>query len=530
MKMKWFIAVLTAFALVACEGKHGHDHDDHNEHEHDDHAHGDDDHAHDDEHAEREKWTHFGAWTQVYTEFDSLHVGEPAKFHVHVTKLSGWLAMRDGTVEVTLKFGDAVATSQAVSPGRPGIFEVELTPPAGAVGEGEIEVVVKSGDRVDAHSGHVHLASAAHDHDHEEGTHAHEEPITFLLEQQWSIAFGMSRVEPRRVRKTFEAYGRLRAPLGGEGVVHAPVGGRVVGDELPMLGSTVEKDQELAWLVPALADQGDLAGLELARSKAQTELRAAQSDRRRLEGLVRDGVVPERRLIDAKFAEEQAQAAYAAARRRMGQARGASGSKTRRGQGSVALRAPMTGVVVAVDVPPGLYVDAGHALFQIVDPDPLWLEVAIPEAHVPRLPQATGVWFEVEGFPKPFEVTQAPLWAGGVVDAVSRTLPLMVEVRNPEGALKPGMFADVRVITGEQEQALAVPVESVIRVDGLDVAFVGIDGETFERRAVRLGARDGEHVEVQSGIEEGEWVVTDGSFAIRLAALGDQAAGHGHSH
>lgn len=520
--MRWLVIGLLLLSMGCHDDPEGEGHG---------HDHGEDGHgAHGTEHDEREKWTSFADWSQVYAEYDPLQADKPAKFRVHVTKLAGWLAQRDGTVQVDLKFGEASVSSKPVTAARPGIFEVELTPPAGVKGEGTLSVTVTAGDKTDVHEGHVHMASAASDHAHEEPPHAHEDPITFLLEQQWSISFGMARVEPKRVRKTFEAYGRLRAPLGGEGVVHAPVGGRVVGEDLPMLGSIVQKDQELAWLVPGLADQGDLAGLDLALSKAQTDLRAAESERRRMEGLVRDGVVPERRLIDAKFAEEQARSALAAARRRMGQARGASGSKTRRGQGSVALRAPMTGVVVGVDVPPGLYVNAGHALFQIVDPDPLWLEVAIPEAHVPRLPDATGVWFRIEGVEQPFEVTDTPLSAGGVVDSKSRTLPLIVEVPNPAGVLKPGMFADVKVIAGEREEALAIPLEAVVRVDGLDVAFVGKDGETFEGRALRLGARDGEQVEVQSGLNAGEWVVTDGSFAIRLAALGEQEAGHGHSH
>jgi RND family efflux transporter MFP subunit len=265
-------------------------------------------------------------------------------------------------------------------------------------------------------------------------------------------------------------------------------------------------------------------------SSAEVKLRAARSERARLEGLLADGVVPERRVVEARFAEEQAQGALNAARRRMGQAKGASGNKTRRGQGSIELRAPLSGVVVSVDVPPGLYVQAGHPLLRIVAADPLWLEVAIPEVHVALLKDATGVWFEVDGIDEPFEVTDTRLSIGGVVDTETRTLPLIVEVPNPDGRLRPGMFANVHVISGEMDETLAVPRAAIVREDGLNVAFVATDGETFERRSVRLGARDGALVRVESGLREGEWVVTDGAFAVRLAGLGDQPAGHGHTH
>ena len=518
--------VVLLLAAVSCD--HGHEHDEGHGHSHDEHGHGDEHagHAHD-AHDDGHRVTAFGEKVQVYAEFRTLRAGQKLELLLHVTQLRGWLAVSDGTVVAEVEFAGQTARSEAVSAVRPGIFEPSVTVPAGADGKGLLRVTLDHPRMKESVTAELALGSKKSD----DATHSHEEPITFLLEQQWSIPFGMAPARKQRVRDTFEAYGAVRPAIGGEGVVHAPVGGRVVGEDLPILGATVEQGQELAWLVPALADQGDLAGLDLALSSAEVSLRAARTERERLEGLLRDGVVAERRVVDARFAEEQARASLNAARRRMGQARGASGNRTRRGQGSIELRAPVGGVVVSVDVPPGLYVQAGHPLFRIVQPDPLWLEVAIPEVHVPRLSGATGVWFEVDGFDEPFEVVGSRLSIGGAVDTETRTLPLIVEVPNPDNKLRPGMFANVRVISGEREESLAVPRDAIVREDGLDVVFVATDGETFERRSLRLGARDGALVEVQSGLSEGEWVVTEGAFAVRLAGLGDQSGGgHGHGH
>jgi multidrug efflux pump subunit AcrA (membrane-fusion protein) len=62
------------------------------------------------------------------------------------------------------------------------------------------------------------------------------------------------------------------------------------------------------------------------------------------------------------------------------------------------------------------------------------------------------------------------------------------------------------------------------------VAFVQKSGEAFERRTLVLGARDGDFVEVKSGLAEGERVVTLGAYDVRLAATAPAAIGHGHAH
>jgi multidrug efflux pump subunit AcrA (membrane-fusion protein) len=64
----------------------------------------------------------------------------------------------------------------------------------------------------------------------------------------------------------------------------------------------------------------------------------------------------------------------------------------------------------------------------------------------------------------------------------------------------------------------------------MDTAYVQTEGESFERRIVRLGVRDREYVEVLSGVEPGEHVVTRGAYAVKLAAAGTQVPAHGHAH
>jgi RND family efflux transporter MFP subunit len=502
---------------------HGGEHDDHDGEEHGD-EHG---HDHDDEVV---RWTSFGGSTQLYAEYPPLHENESATIRVHLTRLDDWRPLNDAAVTVVLDVGGS-ASKMSADRVAPGIYEANLSPKTSGSGTLRVETagdthsrevaVSQAGDHADLHEGH----------DDDGHDHAEVEKVAFGLEQQWSIDFGLQQVVRDVVRPSFDAFGSLEPRLGGEGVVYADSRGRISGDDIPSLGDRVTRGQTLAWLTPSIAEQGDFASLDLAVRQATTRLKAAKVERDRLARLVGDGVVPRRRLIEAEFAVEQAESEVSAAKSRLGQARGVT-STGKRPSGSIPLKSPIDGVVVGVDVPPGLIVESGRQLFRIVDPDPIWLRVDVPEAHITRLENVSGVWFTAQGFEEPFELYDVPVAVGGTVSPKSRTLPVIVEVPNPGGRLRPGMFANVRVVEGGGAESVVVPKRAIVFEDGVPVAYAMVDAERFERRSLQLGPRTAHGFVVERGLEAGEWVVTDGAFAVRLASMGEQEGGghHGHAH
>jgi cobalt-zinc-cadmium efflux system membrane fusion protein len=535
---------------------------------------------HGDEHAHDEgvNWTHMSRASQVLVKWAELKPGTDSEIHVSVTRVGDWKPV-EGSVEIVIEVDGKTVKANA-SPEKPGVFSAKIKPPS--AGAGTLSINISGPDLTDTHRarldvgghdapvaiedgahghGHDHPeakhdhaaephgnaekphdhAEGGHDHaekphdhaegghDHAESGHDHAEGIPFSLDQQWSMEFLLRPVVRRTVRPSFEAYGTLRPRMGGEGVVHAATSGRVFAEDMPQLGAQVEKGQTLAWLAPSLSDQGDYATLDFAVSDANVRVRQAEAEVKRLEGLVKDGVIPAKRLNDAQFTLEQARASRTAADQRSRQARGIAKS-TGKSAGSIPLVAPISGVIVGIDVPAGLFVESGQALFRIIDPDPIWLEVQVPEAHVARLGKVSGVWFSVEGFDKSFTNNDPQIATGGVLDAHSRTLPLIVTVPNPDHSLRPGMFANANVIDGEPREALTVAVTAVVLENGLPVVYVMKGAESFERRTVRLGQRDGDHVEIIDGVDDGEWVVTRGAYGVRLGSLGNQEVGHGHAH
>ena len=117
-----------------------------------------------------------------------------------------------------------------------------------------------------------------------------------------------------------------------------------------------------------------------------------------------------------------------------------------------------------------------------------------------------------------------------MVNPVSRTVPVVFEFPSPDERLRVGLFVTARVYTGEEQEALAVPSGAVVNDAGTDVVYVQLSGERFERRVVRTGLRDGEHVAIVDGLAPGERVVSTGAYLVHLAAGAPADAGHGHAH
>ncbi len=200
----------------------------------------------------------------------------------------------------------------------------------------------------------------------------------------------------------------------------------------------------------------------------------------------------------------------------------------------VPVRAPITGVVAQVQVAPGSFVEEGAPLFHFVNLERLWLEARVAEADIGAIRQPQGAWFRVPGFDRIFEVSADQggrlVALGTLVDPQSRTVPVIFEFPRPDPRLRVGQAVDARVFTGEEAEALAVPVGALVNDAGGEVVYVQTGGERFERRLVRTGLREGDSVAILEGLSAGERVVSRGAYRVHLAAGTPAVAGHGHAH
>lgn len=462
---------------------------------------------------------------QLYVEYAAFVKGEESKFGVHLTRLDGYQAVNEGTVEAILTgAGGEQRFTGTLSP-TPGIFR--LAPRPSAAGEVQVRLIWK-GPKGQAtfdlgkHTVYPDLASSM----------KAEVPevsggIAFLKEQQWNVPFGITRAQQRPLSDGFEAYASVLAVPGGEGRVLAPVAGRLEGSGFPGIGQMVKRGQRLGGLVPKAGSDLSLGSVQLDFERSKLRLDQAKANHTRLKGLLEQEAVPRRRVEEAAREEALTEAEFKVAQARKDEV------TTGKGGMALALTAPVSGIVSTVNGGPGVQVAEGQELFHIVDTRRLRLEVQVPEAQSGRLAKVASVWFQAPGQP-PMVLesgkTARVLGHGGAVHPERRTVPFVMEFGNPSGTLKVGASGKAFVRTGTAGQALAVPASALQDEDGLAVVYVQAGGERFERRIVRVGARDGDWVQILSGVQKDEWVVTTGAHLVRLAASSGKVPEHGHAH
>ena len=475
--------------------------------------------------------TDFTERTELFVEYPALVVGAESPFAAHLTSLSDFRPVAEGTLTVRLSGGGAPDETFSSGPSNtPGIFR-PIAKPA-HLGKRRLSLELSASTLSVNHdlgevAVHPDPAAAVAATPKEEGPPG---LIPFLKEQQWKVDFATAPVEKRTLRRSVPATGTIRGSADGDFRVSATAEGHLLpGDSgFPRLGQQVTRGGVIVRITPRLGSGDDVVKLRTERAKADTALRLAVQNRERQEAYVKRGSVPAWRLEEARAQESLARAELDAAEARLASAGGPAGAA---GAG-VALRAPIDGTIVEVGAAAGQFVREGDPLFRTVDLRRLWLEARVPEADGLSVGTPDGAWFEAEGLPGP-QTLDGPdvrlIAAGGAVDPVSRTVSVVFEFANP-GPLKVGMSVAARVRTGEAVEAVAVPLSALVEDGGQDLVFVMVDGEHFERRIVRTGIRDGNFVEVTDGLRAGERIVTRGAYLVRLASTSPAQAGHGHAH
>ena len=183
------------------------------------------------------------------------------------------------------------------------------------------------------------------------------------------------------------------------------------------------------------------------------------------------------------------------------------------------LVAPIAGVVVDRQVGPGQYLQSAGAtpLFTIADPASVWLLANVRESDAGLV--RVGQPIEVRVLAYPTRVFKARLtYVGAAVDAATHRLAVRAVIENRDGALKPEMFANFRILTSEASDSPAVPEAAVVyEGDSAHVWVLGGEG-VLSLRAIRTGRSSDGLIEVTDGLKSGEQVVTKGPLFIDQAA------------
>lgn len=306
------------------------------------------------------------------------------------------------------------------------------------------------------------------------------------------------------------------APNGYKQVTVTPlVGGRLTR-VLAELGQSVRRGQPLAEIFSP-----ELAEAETRFVSARAELDAHERELQRTEKLVEIGSAS-RQELERLHAEHTAKlTAIESARSRL-ELLGLSPSAIAslgpgKGVGAVTtVTAPIAGVITERAANSGLNVDMTAKLFTVVDLSTVWVVADLYEKDFSRVRVGASASITTKASPDAARHGKVS-YIDPQVNPETRTAKVRVEVANPRQELRLGMFADVTIGAEASGAAALIPHAAVQNVGNRTVVYV-VDPKQpgrFTEREVRLGDRSGNDVFVLSGVQPGESVVADGSFAVR---------------
>lgn len=251
-----------------------------------------------------------------------------------------------------------------------------------------------------------------------------------------------------------------------------------------------------------------LSSVEMA--EAQGALQVAEREWRRVESLGR-ATVSERRYTEAQVAQQQARSRVSAYGMTGGQITALLAGNEGSADGTFQLLAPQAGTVIRDEFIEGEYVEPGRELFEITDESQIWVEANLtPE-------EALGVKTDSRA-----RVRVGDTWFEGrviqahhVLDEITRTLAIRIEVANPDERLHPGLFVDTRIVGSDLVNVFAVPEDAVLRSpDGDWAVFIEEAPGKFESLEVEV-IRTLNGLAVIEGVPAGTRVVTEGAFFVQ---------------
>jgi HlyD family secretion protein len=257
------------------------------------------------------------------------------------------------------------------------------------------------------------------------------------------------------------------------------------------------------------------ASFEVARAtirQREADLTFAQTNLERARNLYNRQLLPRQSLDDAEAQHQAAAAQLDLARAQFQQAQ-ARLEELRITLSNTNIPSPVDGFVAKRSLDPGAYASQNTPVAAVVDIRTVRLVANLVEKDVKRVQVGTPATLEVDAFPgESFSGHISRI--APVFDPATRTAEMEIEVPNPEARLKPGMYARVMLTVGTRQNALVVPRNAVVDVEGKRGVFVPQENRA-QFRAVETGLQDETRVEITNGLTEGARVITTGALALR---------------
>jgi RND family efflux transporter MFP subunit len=248
-------------------------------------------------------------------------------------------------------------------------------------------------------------------------------------------------------------------------------------------------------------------------SNRESDMKGAEAILGRQKRGLDSGITPRQIYEDAEMRYNTAVSQLAAARAQVG-ATQSNIEELKITLSNTTVVSPVDGFVSRRLLDPGAFAGANTVILSVVDISIVRLVANLVEKDFKRVQPGVLAEVQVDAF-------QGETFRGEVsrvapvFDPATRTASMEIEVPNPGFRLKPGMYARVTLTVERKLNALTIPRNAVVDVEGKRGVYLVPDGQTARFNEIETGLQDGDRIEVLSGLEDGQRVVTVGALALR---------------
>lgn len=451
---------------------------------------------------------------ELFVEFKPLVVGETSRFAAHLTLLGDhFKSLDEGKVMVTVTENGTVSVN---GPSSPGIFRAEIKPvKAGNNYNVTFEVITKDfTDKIVIEGITVYPDVQTAINSQTEEPEGNE--ISYLKEQAWKVEFANQEIKKQVFFYSIRTTGQILIPPSDEAVISAKAGGIVsFNGNSYISGMPVFKGENLFSLSGSALNEESINTKIL---EARYNYEKAKVDFERASELVKDKIISEKEYNVIENNYDIARTLYNSVTKNYS----SSGLK---------IYSPITGYLRTVHVKQGEYVQTGQTLAVVSKNNRLLLKADLSQKYFDVINNINSANFKTpDGTTySTEELSGTFILHGRNTGQDNLLLPVNFEI-DYRNELIPGTFVEVYLKTTRIPDALVIPVSALIEEQGVFYVYVQTSGEGFEKREVSITGSDGILVQVLSGIEEGERVVTKGAYQIKLASMSGTMPVHGHEH
>lgn len=341
----------------------------------------------------------------------------------------------------------------------------------------------------------------------------HRDEISFTKQQAEAVGLKVEEVTPGVFSYVIKTSGQILSAQGDEVTIAATSNG-IVSFANPSIseGAEVRAGASIVNISAKNLLEGD------PTAKAKIAYETALKEFLRAESLVEERIISAKNFEQARLRYETAKTEYEA------QAANTTAS-------GVKVTSPINGYIKNRLVNQGEYVSVGQPIATVSQNRRLQLRAEVSENYFKSLRSISSANFKTSYDNKVYRLSDLNgrlLSFGKASDGQSFYVPVTFEFDNI-GDIIPGSFVSVYLLSNAQNNVISVPLSAITEEQGLNFVYLQLDKEGYKKQEVTLGQSNGDRVEIMSGLEKGDKVVTNGVYQVKLAAM-SPVMPEGHSH